>query len=515
MNVLLISPLIQECNYVGDYFSRWPQLGLAYIASTLEQGGHNVQILERKLLAGPQYPNSNEKFAKVDKLMLERIEEFKPGIIGLTATTPVIMDAYRTAKTIKSNYPEIPIVIGGRHASSEPSYTLEQCPSIDIVCRGEGEFTMLDLANGMQWDQLKGIIFRKQNNGAFTVTPERELVQNLDELAYPAWHLLDRDFYFQPNISVMRGDYMRTATIMTSRGCPYRCSFCQSPELLELYGKNYIRYHSANRVVGEIEYLMNKFEVKGISFNDDMFSLDTNRVLEICSKIVERGINKDLKFTVNLRSDRVDEQLLSALKRAGCIHIVYGSESGSEATLKRMNKRLSVSKNIEAIKLTRRLGLVAESNIVIGSPEETRDDFLQTINFLKKSKPDKIFISKFYPLPGTLFYKQLIDSKTIERPEDWDTINDSYVENDNFTFANIEPQEFVSLRNRMTREVAAFTNTFYVVKTNLIRNPMLAFNQAVKLSIYLIFLYMPVSLQRLSKKTSGKLSSNIKYFLRK
>jgi radical SAM superfamily enzyme YgiQ (UPF0313 family) len=514
MNVLLISPLIQECNYAGDYYARWPQLGLTYIASTLEQKGHKVKILEKKLLSGPRYPSLKEDSERINQLILKNIEDFRPGLIGLTATTPVIMDAYRTARVIKLVYPNTPIIIGGRHVTSEPFYTLGQCPQIDIVCRGEGEITMLELAEGLSWDKIKGIIYRR-GNGDFAENPDRPLVEDLDEFPYPAWHLLDEDFYFQPNIGVMRGNYMRTATIMTSRGCPYRCAFCQSPELLDIYGKSYIRYHSVDRVIGEIEYLRDKFKIRGISFNDDMFSLNKGRVLEICNKVIERGINKDIQFTVNLRSDRVDEEILYALKEAGCIHIIYGSESGSEATLKRMNKSLKVSENIEAIKLTKQYALVAEVNIVIGSPGETKEDFLQTIKFLKDSQPDKIFVSKFYPLPGTQFFRQLMDRKIMQKPQNWDEINDLYVENDDFTFADMEPKEFVVLRNRLIREVVALTNFLYVIKSNLIHNPILALSQVIKLFLYLPFLYLSQALQASLKKAVAKYSFNLRYLLRR
>lgn len=514
MRVLLISPLIQECNYVGDYYSRWPQLGLAYIASTLEQKGHTVKILERKILSGPKYPRSKTELSKVNRLMLSNIEVFRPGIIGLTATTPVIMDAYRTATLIKSTYSKIPIVIGGRHATSEPFYTLQQCPDIDIVCRGEGEMTMLDLANGMPLDKIQGITFRKENND-FVVNPDRPPIEDLDRLPYPAWHLLDQDFYFQPNISLMRGDYMRTATMMTSRGCPYRCAFCQSPELLDIYGKSYIRYHSVDRVIDEMEYLIDRFKIRGISLSDDMFSLNRDRVLQICHKIIERRIHKSLKFTVNLRSDRVDKEILVALKEAGCIHIVYGSESGSEATLKRMNKSLSVSKNIEAIKLTKQYGFAAEANIVIGSPDESEEDFLETIKFLKNCHPDKIFISKFYPLPGTQFFRQLIDKQVMRKPENWNEINDLYVETDDFTFADIKPKKFIALRNKLSREIVVYTNTLYVIKSNFTNNPILAISQLIKLFLYLSFLSLPISGQRFLKSVVGNLNSNIRYLMRR
>ncbi|MFA5089633.1 MAG: radical SAM protein [Candidatus Omnitrophota bacterium] len=514
MRILLISPLVQACNYPGDYYARWPQLGLAYIASTLEQRGHKVRILEKRLLSGPRYPDSKKELDRVNRLMLNEIEEFSPYMIGLTATTPVIMDAYRTANIIKSVYPKIPIVIGGRHATSLSTYTLEQCGSIDIVCRGEGEVTMLELAEGLPWDKIRGITYRKEGGG-FSENPDQPLVENLDTLPYPAWHLLDQDFYFQPSISIMRGDYMRTVTMMTSRGCPYQCAFCQSPELLDIYGKGYIRYHSPDRVISEIEYLMGRFKIAGVSFSDDIFSLHRERLIQICNRIIERGINKHLKFIVNLRSDRVDTELLSVLKKAGCIHVVFGSESGSEVTLKRMNKSLSVDKNIEAVELTKRHALTVESNIIIGSPGETERDFLQTIDFLKKTRPDRIFISKFYPLPGTGFFKELIDSKIIRRPQDWNDLNSLYVETDDFTFADMPAKRFVWLRNKMSREIVAWVNFSYVIKNNWHKDIRLSAAQFIKMVAYIFFLYLPISIQKTMKNITEELSIGLRYSLRR
>lgn len=514
MRILLISPFVQACNYPGDYYARWPQLGLAYIASTLEQAGHKVRILEKRLLSGPRYPDSKKELDRVNRLMLREIEEFGPGMIGLTATTPVIMDAYSTANIIKSVYPKIPIVIGGRHATSLPIYTLKQCRNMDIVCRGEGEITMLELAEGMPWERIKGIVFRKDTDG-FVINADRPPVEDLDKLPYPAWHLLDQDFYFQPNISIMRGDYMRTATLMTSRGCPYHCAFCQSPELLDIYGKGYIRYHSPDRVISEIEYLMGRFKITGMSFSDDIFSLQRERVIQICNKIIECGINKQLKFIVNLRSDRVDAELLSVLKKAGCIHVVFGAESGSETTLKRMNKSLSVNKNIEAIELTRRYALTVESNIIIGSPGETERDFLQTIRFLKRARPDRIFISKFYPLPGTGFFKELIDRKIIREPQDWSDLNTLYVETDDFTFADMPAKRFVWLRNKMSREIVAWVNFSYVIKNNWRKDIKLSAAQFIKLMAYIFFLYLPIPIQKTMKNITARLSIDLRYSLRR
>ncbi|MEK6589180.1 MAG: radical SAM protein [Nitrospinota bacterium] len=513
MKVLLVSPLIQECNYTGEYFARWPQLGIIYIASTLEKAHHTVNIIERKLIAGDSYPCGN-KIDIVDSVFLKAVKDFNPDMIGITATTPVIMDAYHTAKIIKKSMPEIKIIIGGRHATSLPESTLTECQQIDMVCIGEGELTLLDLADGKPIESIEGIAYRK-NGGDITRNPMRKLSKNIDEIPPPAWHLLNRDFYFRSTLSIMRGDYMRSATMFTARGCPYNCTFCQSPELLDIYNKNYIRFHSVERVIDEIKYLVNIFGVNGISFSDDLFSLKRQRVFEICQRIIDEGLNKTIKFMVNMRADRVDREMLLILKEAGCIHVVYGCESGSEDTLRRMNKQLDLKKSVEAICLTKSIGLTCEANIVIGTPGETPADFLKTINFLKKARPDRIFVSKFYPIPGTQFYKNLVERGIIKISQNWDELNTLYVETDNFTFANMTAEKFLKLRNKANREIVLWTNYMYVVRKNFNKDIKLAITQLIKMGIYISFYYLPLSVQVRIKKFADMINFNLRYSFRK
>lgn len=514
MNILLVSPLIQECNYFGDFYAGWPQLGITYIASTLENSGHKVKILEKKLLSGPDYPKSEDKIVSLDNKFLQELENFKPDIVGLTATTPVIMDAFHTARFIKKFNPNILIIAGGRHPTSEYISTLNSCLEIDAVCCGEGEYTMLDFAKGLSFEKIAGIAYRN-GNGKAVKSPERPLCKDIDQIPPPAWHLLDEEFYFKPNISIMRGDYMRSATIFTARGCPYNCAFCQSPEMIKTYGPGYIRYHSLDRVMLEIQHLVDRYKVEGISISDDLFALKKSRVLDFCNRIIKKGLNKKIKFTVNMRSDSVDEEMLLTLKEAGCIHVVYGTESGSDDTLKRMNKKTDSEKNLKAIQLAKKVGLVSESNIVIGSPGETEKDMMKTIKFLKESKPDKIFVSKFYPIPGTQFYKNLVEKGIIKISQNWDELNTMYVETDDFTFADMTAKKFIKLRNKANREIVLWTNYMYVVRKNFNKDIKLAITQFIKMGIYISFYYLPLSVQMRIKKIAEMISFNLRYSFRK
>lgn len=512
MKVLLISPLIQECNYAGDYFARWPQLGLGYLGATLERENHEVRIIERKIIAGDRYP-VEKNIERIDSLFMQQLRDFSPKLVGITATTPVIMDAYHTARVIKQAMPETRIIIGGRHATSLPEYTLKECHEIDMVCIGEGEFTLLELANGKPAEKVEGIAYR--GNGALVFNPMRALHKNLDEIPPPAWHLFDCDFYLRSNLSLMRGDYMRSATIFTARGCPYHCSFCQSPELLDIYSSNYIRFHSVERVIDEIKYLVKTYKIRGLSISDDLFSLSRKRAFDICQGIIDEGLNRVIKFTVNLRADCVDKEMLIMLKKAGCIHVVYGCESGSKETLRRMNKQLDLDKSIYTINLTKKIGLTCEANIVIGTPGETREDFLETINFLKKTRPNRIFVSKFYPLPGTQFYKKLTEESLIKIPQNWDDLNTLFVETDDFTFADMSPREFMELRNKANSEIVLWTNYIYAIKKNFCRDFRLAVCQGIRLFVYLSFYCLPVSLQIKIKNTIGRIDFRLRYIFRR
>lgn len=507
MKILLINPLCQPSLWENEIVSREPPLGLCYIAAVLERDGHEVMILERRRIIDKR-ERTKENLEQLDIETYKRIKSLNPEYVGITATTPLIMDAYRTAKIVKGANPDIKIMMGGCHPTAEPVRTLLDCREIDVVCIGEGEFTFLDFVNGYPLDKINGIAYRDGKEVVFT--EPRTFYENLDDLPFPARHLLDRDYYFSPQAMTIRGLYLTQTTILAARGCPYKCTFCQSGQLARAGKGRYVRFRSPERVVEEINHLVNDFGINGLLFAEDMFSLKKENVLKICELFMKEGLHKKIKWAANLRVDATDKELFKIMKDAGCVQIVYGCESGSQKTLDRLMKRTTVEKNYDAIRLTKEAGLTVEANVMIGLPDETEDDFFDTINFLNKAQPDRVNRGKFYPLPGTPIYEELIKGGRLEEPANWDDLWDKYVAKD-FTFTKIPEEMFAILQAKMDRSVTYPINYIYKIKNNWKTHPSMALRQMVLMMLHCAVLYMPLGFQRYARIIAEKIRVQSRY----
>jgi len=511
MKICLVSPLLQHIYLLGDISAKYPPLGLGYIASVLEKGGHEVKIIERKLFVN--YSADRQRYlAEADKKTRQEILSFKPQIVGITSTTPAAMDAFHVARLVKEMNPETVTVIGGSHPTIMAEHTLNQCNDIDIVCRGEGEFVMLEIANGTYRSRIKGITYR---NGKGIISNEkRDSFDELDKIPYPARHLFDREFYFSKDVAVMRGTMMKGATVFTARGCPFKCAFCLSTHLAEQTGGRYARFHSPEYIANEIEFLIDKYGINAVNILDDMFAISKERAISICETFIKRGLHKKIKYNVNLRADSADVRLLEMLKDSGCINVVYGCESGSEHTLRLMKKNTTVAKNMEAIELTKKAGITCDVNILIGMPGEEEKDIIETINFLKKARPDKIRVAKLYPLPGSSVFLDLVKDGIIKAEyEDWDEIGDRYDIND-VTFAAMPYNRFFCLWNKLNREIALPTNYMFAVRANFNRNKLYAAKNFLLMLLHIPFLYLPLGAQRRIKKFAEKLGYKLRFLFR-
>ncbi|MFA5142611.1 MAG: radical SAM protein [Candidatus Omnitrophota bacterium] len=411
MNIVLIYPLLsRQRSLVDENKQYWPPLGLAYIAAVLERNGHKVTIIDRDALLHRQ----SMSFERTDEETLGTIKRVRADIVGFSATTPNIADVFALSTKIKKISREIKIVLGGPHSTGEPELTLKLTDDIDAVCRGEGEFTMLDLAGGKGLKETAGLSFK--SGPEIVHNPERMLINNIDDLPAPAHHLLDMEFYLRPSRFTSRNLSLRTTSIFTARGCPYRCNFCAGPLIFS--GK--VRFHSAGRVIGEVERLITDYGIEALYFAEDMFLSDRRRAGEILELFVRNGINKRLRWFAQAKVNVIDRDLLMLMKSAGCAGIEYGFESGSQAILDKMNKRSTVEDNIKAAKLTQAAGLRYQANIIAGYPGETERDFELTIDFLKKIKPGNIGFNLFMALPGTPEYIKL--KKTGDISYDWENV---------------------------------------------------------------------------------------------
>ena len=457
MNVFLIYPLLsRQRSLVDENKQYWPPLGLAYIAAVLEKTGHKVTILDRDALL---HKNSLS-FEKTDEETLGAIRRSSADIVGFSATTPNIGDVFSLSSKIKMAFPNVKIILGGPHATGEPEYTLKLTDDIDALCRGEGEFTMLDLASGKNIGEISGLSFK--SGSEIIHNAERALVSKIDDLPMPAHHLLDMEFYLRPSRFTSRNLSLRTTSIFTARGCPYRCNFCAGPLIFS--GK--VRFHSASRVIEEIERLIADYGIEALYFAEDMFLSDKRRANEILERFIHSGISKKIRWFAQAKVSVIDMDLLMLMKKSGCVGIEYGFESGSQRILDLMNKNVKVEQNLSAAMLTEKAGLRYQANIIAGYPGETKRDFEMTLAFLKKIKPGNIGFNLFMALPGTSEYTRL--KKTGSISYDWENVGNSEG-GKNYTAMNDRDFQKMYAKARLT--VILPLNFLNFVKNN-IKNPI-------------------------------------------
>lgn len=364
--------------------ARYPQppVGLALIAAVLERAGYPVTILDANALG-----------LEAEKVATQVTDV---NIVGLTAMTPTVGSAISVARHLKQSNPDLTIVLGGTHATLLPEETLAAAPEIDVIVRGEGEETIIELLQALENKQplsgVPGISYRMDNR---VISTENRLAMiDMDSLPFLAYHLLPWHKY-KPHPP--HGRALPFAAVVTSRGCPYHCAYCSKP----IFGSKF-RAQSPERVIKEITYLGEKFGVKEIAFYDDVFTLDKKRAYAIADGIIKEGLK--FHWTCETRVNLVDKELLRHIKRAGCYAIAYGVESASPEILDILSKGITLEQVEKAIHISREVGLQTIGYFMIGSPGETSETITNTIQFAKKLRLDFAQFAVTIPFPGTELY---------------------------------------------------------------------------------------------------------------
>jgi anaerobic magnesium-protoporphyrin IX monomethyl ester cyclase len=397
IDILLINPYDENAlkNALGFIT---PPLNLMYLASSLEKESYNVKIVDDDLL--------QMGYEKVSELA----GKLNPQLVGVTATTSTIKSALKYVELIKNILPNSLTVIGGPHTTFMPSETLKSSKHLDVVVMGEGEETMVDLANHStenirDLDEVKGIFYRDLMTENLKATQKRPLIKDLDALPFPARHLVPFDSY--------GASKEQTGGIITSRGCVYNCNYCSSSLIM---GKKF-RSRSPVNVVDEIEELINNYQIRDIGFMDDTFMLNKRRVNDIANEIKARDL--DLSFVASSRVDSVDQNLLKNLKNSGLKTIYYGVESGSQRILDLMKKGITLKQAEDAVKSAKNVDLEVLTSFILGYPGETEEDMNKSIKFSTKLDSDYCQYSILTPFPGTPIYNELKEKNLIDN-DDWD-----------------------------------------------------------------------------------------------
>ncbi len=368
---LLNTPYVKTYGPLKSASGRYFPLGLGYIAAVLRQHGHEVLLLD------PEAQNLS------DHAISSRLISFRPGLIGISFTTPGFPMARHLAALARNSSRGIPIVAGGVHAAALPEGVLREAPEFDIVCTGEGEETMLELAATGSPEALTPSALRSIPGVAFRagerieISPRRAWIKDLDSLPFPARELVDFDAYV-PHAHNRRG--RRVATAVTSRGCPYHCVFCASHVVL---GRQF-RSHSPEYIVSEIEYLVKTFGVDQIIFNDDVFTMDQARDRRICELILKRDLK--ISWFCFARVDSISKDILATMRKAGCFSVGFGVESGDPDMLKSMRKNITVERARQAVAWADELGLKSQCFFVLGCPGETEKSAERTIRSPRRNR---------------------------------------------------------------------------------------------------------------------------------
>ena len=371
-------------------------LGISYLAAALEEKGYQVDVID----------------CQVSKPTREDLEaEFKrrqPDVVGVTSATLTYLPAVEIVKTAKQALPNCLTMMGGPHVTVLDEQTLSENPEVDIVVRGEGEQTMLELAKLVSNRDLKtlgevaGITFRK--NGQIFHTPDRPFIKDIDALPHPAHKHFEVSMY-----RILGKMYL---PIITSRGCPYQCAFCLASRMC---GRGF-RARSPSKVVDELEWLRDTFGANAFAFYDDTFTFDVKRALAICDEMQNRKVG--LPWDCRTRVDRVTKDVLAKLRNANCQLIHFGVESGSQKMLDAMKKGTTVEQNERAIKWAKEVGISVAISLVAGYPGETPEMLKQTINFIRRTEPDYVYMCEAVPYPGTELY-DLVKELGWEMSSDW------------------------------------------------------------------------------------------------
>ncbi|MBF0473755.1 MAG: radical SAM protein [Nitrospirae bacterium] len=388
MKILLIFPKWTEDYGLISFFAKkasvWPPLNLCYLASQAESKGHVVKIIDGEAEDVP-----------ADKMVI-KAEEFKPDLIGITATTPFFNVAVELAKRFKEKIKGCPpIIIGGPHITILKYEAFLPCFDYGFI--GEADNSWNDfvkcLEEGSDFGSVKGILYRKDGNVLFSGIADSSI--DVDSIPIPARHLLNLSKY---NIGTMHG-VKRFTTIMTSRGCPFNCIFCST----KVFGKR-SRRRTPRLVVDEIAYIVKNFGITHFIFLDDTLTANRDHIMEICDLI--KKDNLSITFEAGTRANLLDEELVAKMAGTGLTRISFGLESVDENIRKIMRKEVPIESYISSNKLTNKYNIETLNSCMIGLPGETIETIEKTLKFLRHSKEIKqANLSIAIPYPGTQLYE--------------------------------------------------------------------------------------------------------------
>ncbi len=405
-NILLVHPLGYRSDLAANDISRkanmMPPIGLASIAAYLEQRGFTAGIVDCFA-----HPNA---FG----IIREYLQDQRPAFIGISATTSSFLDGVGIAKMAKRLLPEIKVIFGGPHVSALKEKTLAAYPDIDLLVVGEGEETLTELMTCQDAlpASIAGIIYRDKS-GDPVFTGYRKKGVELDSLPYPAYEKLAGypDEYRLPIFSYPKAP---GTSCISSRGCPYACSYCDRSVFRRTF-----RYNSAEYLYDHLRYLRDRFGIRHVIFYDDQFTFHRGRVEELTQQMIDRPLG--ITFNCAVRAEHIDPDLLLQMKAAGCWMISLGVESGDELLLSQHRQNPNLDMLSEKIHLIHRAGIRVKALMMIGLPGETEKSIKKSMKYISSLPIDDLNVAKFTPFPGSPIYESIHEKGEFD--EDWEKMD--------------------------------------------------------------------------------------------
>ncbi|MBI5892088.1 MAG: B12-binding domain-containing radical SAM protein [Deltaproteobacteria bacterium] len=382
-DLILISPINTQLGRFKRFVPRSVPIGVGIIAGFLRKQGFSVKIVDLELEDINE--NTVEDILKQCK---------RPRIIGISVMTANVASGYRIAELIKSVDKEAIIVFGGIHATVMPDEILQN-GNVDFVVKGEAEYTFLELikqikSGKIKKEKLENIGFVEDGKIVYTGISTRMV--DMDEVPMFPYDMFDPSRY-------------NLGFILTSRGCPFDCIFCSQ----RVITKRRYRYTSSERVIEELDYLINELKQPNITFFDDYFTGNKKRVFELCEMMQKMGFHKKASFGVQTRGDSIDKELMKAMRAANFDSLMFGVETASENLMKLINKAETVQENIDAINLAKKMGFATEATFIFGFPTETFDDRFKALSLALQIGVDRARFNNATPYPGTAMYDMVKD----------------------------------------------------------------------------------------------------------
>ena len=400
-------------------------VGISYIAAALKKSNYRVKIIDCVGAGINEIHTTNDNRFKIQGIDVDRSIEMinkDCDIIGIsTMFSQEWPHIRRYINKVRDSFPNAKIIVGGEHATAMPEFSLRDCPAIDYIIKGEGELALIQLVYNIRKgieDKISGVVFLK--DGRYNESLLAPRLVKIENLPWPSWELLDIEPYFQPNFT-MGISQGRNMPLLATRGCPYQCTFCSSPQM---WTTRYVM-RPASDVVDEIEYYIKKYQINSVDFYDLTAIVKKEWVMDFTNELKRRNLDITWQLPSGTRSEALDEEVISRLADTGIKFLVYAPESGSKRILKEIKKKVNLKKLTQSVSFAKKNKIITKLNFIIGFPNEKRLDILKTLLFIWKLallKVNDCNLSIFSPYPGSEIYDELRKSSVI--PE----INDAYFE---------------------------------------------------------------------------------------